>query len=501
MFKKVYPWQKLDFSFYLKLLFIGVIFFTIPYFVSADYRGQITTFFVNSSYDLDKRPQIEASLVYLIPEIYFYVDDKWWNVLGYDERNDVILTFKDLGEEFKDKIYPILTSNFGKEWNPGIDNDPHLTVLVHPMHAEAGGYFNNSDEYSRFQATNSNEREMIYLNSKYVVSDYIESFFAHEFMHLITFNQKERKQGIQEEIWLNEARSEFASTLVGYDTNYERSNLQSRVRNFIDKPSDSITEWKSQIYDYGVLNLFVQYLVDHYGVEILADSLKFKEVGIASLNKALAENGFEEDFSQIFTDWTITVFVNDCDLGLKYCYLNENLKNLKVVPSTNYLPLSGESSLSLTERTKNWAGNWYKFVGGQKKLKIEFIGNPNVNFKVPYLTEDFSGNYSLGFFQFDEKQKGEILIPDFGTKVLSLVIIPSIQTKESDFDGSEEDFAFFWQASTINEQEPVPSQKPVSEMTKAELEIKIMEVQQKIIEFLKQLIEITMARIANLQSY
>jgi len=62
------------------------------------------------------------------------------------------------------------------------------------------------------------------------------SYLAHELTHLITFNQKERLNNIQEEIWLNEARAEYAPTLCGYNDEYEGSYLKSRVDDFLKNP-------------------------------------------------------------------------------------------------------------------------------------------------------------------------------------------------------------------------------------------------------------------------
>ncbi len=166
---------------------------------------------------------------------------------------------------------------------------------------------------------------MLYLTSDKINSPILKSLFAHELLPFITFNQKARIQGLFEEVWLNEARAEYTSTILGYDSVYSGSNLERRVKDFLENPSDSITEWLNKKSDYGSINIFIQYLVDHYSIGILTDSLKSKLVGISSLNEALKKNGFKEDFSQIFTDWTITVLVNDCSLNQKYCYFNEQL--------------------------------------------------------------------------------------------------------------------------------------------------------------------------------
>jgi len=444
-----------------RLIFISVIALTFAVVtpLKAATLGESQNFNIEPAYDLSQREQLTATLVKISSQLYWYADSNWWNSFGSDNQSKVQESLNNLTEEFEYKIYPILTSTFGQEWTPGIDKDTRITILVHPMKEDAGGYFNSGDEYPKAQSLKSNEREMIYLNSQFIDSSQEKSFLAHEFTHLISFNQKERRYGISEETWLNEARAEYASTLVGYDQDYQGSNLDRRVKNFLDKPYDSLTEWKNKNNDYGVINLFTQYLVDHYGIDILANSLKMQKTGIASLNSALSQKGFADNFSQIFTNWTIAVLVNDCSLGQEYCYLNQNLKNFKVVPLTNYLPLMGDSTLSVTTTTTDWAGNWHKFIGGWGNLRLEFTGAAGVSFKISYVIQDAAGKYSVNFLSLDSNQKGSIFVPDFGTKSTSLTIIPSVQSKTANFTGQEPLYTFFWSASIKqNNNSSTPSQ-------------------------------------------
>lgn len=432
-----------------KIFSLGLIFLSLPLFANADYLGQKVEFFIDSSFDLNQRSQMVGVLIKISPELYFYIDDDWWSSQSSERQNEIGAALNSLAEEFGNKIYPTLTKTFGSEWKPGIDGDNHITILIHPIIEEADGYFNSGDEYLRAQVPTSNKREMVYLNLSHIEKTIAKSFLAHEFTHLITFNQKDRIQGVTEEIWLNEARSEYASTLIGYDRDYLGSNLQRRVRAFVSEPNDSLTEWKNQKEDYGVLNLFTQYLVDHYGIEILVDSLQSPKIGIPSLNYALTKNGFKENFSQIFTDFTITVLVNDCSLNEKYCYKNENLKNLRISPQTIFLPLIGESTFSITNTTKHWAASWHKIIGGKKTLKLEFQGDSKVQFQVPYLVEDLEGKITIDFLKLDTQQKGIVYIPDFTIKNNSLTIIPSIQSKLSGFDGTEPPIQFSFAASVV----------------------------------------------------
>jgi hypothetical protein len=466
-----------------KIFLIGITLFLFPVFALADYYpGQVSNFYVDSSYDATNRIELKAALLKSSQKLYFYVDNNWLDSLSSQDQQELANSLSVLGDEFYLKIYPVLTSNFGAEWNPGIDNDEHITVLLEPMKKEARGYFRNIDEYSKLQSPYSNEREMIYLNANYVTSTLAKNFLAHELVHLISFNQKEKGYGVNEETWLNEARAEYASMLVGYDSDYQNSYLAERVKVFLENPSDSLTEWKGNPADYGALNLFTHYLVEKYGIKILTDSLHSKEVGIKSLNEALIKNGFKNDFAKIFTDWTIAMFVNDCTLGEKYCYFNKNLEFIRVMPSINFLPIAIQSNLMVNQSTKDWSGNWFKFIGGKGILKVDFIGKSDKIFKIPYLLKDISGKYILNFLQLDNNQRGEILIPGFLTEISSITLIPSIQSKTFGFSSSEVASPFSWSVSLVNGEElkekPVSNylDKPITSMTKEELSNKIAEL-------------------------
>lgn len=435
-----------------KIVFITslVLFSSFCFGVAAKNIGENLNFNIDPDYDISARQTVAAILVKTSPKLYFYIEKNWWDSQNFAKQNEILAGLDPLAQEFENRTYPILTSVFGSEWKPGVDGDDRITLLFHLMKNDIGGYFRSADEYLKIQVPDSNEKEMLFLPIAQLGDPQLKTFLAHELIHLITFNQKDKNFGVSEETWLNEARAEYAITFLGYDSSYEGSNLQRRVQAFLEDPTDSVTEWQGKKSDYGSLNIFIQYLVDHYSVGILTDSLKSKSIGIASLNEALKKDGFLEDFSQIFTDWTIAVFVNDCSLGKKYCYLNKNLTNLRVTPALNFLPLAGKSSLSVTNVTKSWTGEWQRFIGGNSTLKLEFQGLAGLNFKVPCLIQDQSNKFQISFLTLDKNQTGDITVPDFGLKNKALVIIPSLQTKTTGFDGAEPTYPFTFIVSIIN---------------------------------------------------
>jgi hypothetical protein len=444
---------KIFFSFVFLFVLISGSFFSFQ--VKAQTDSEL--FNINSYYDFYDRKEVEATLVRSTNRLYFYIETGWWESRSSQEQNSIKISLFELSEEFQNKIYPLLTSTFGSEPKPGIDNDERITVLIHQMTKEMGGYFDSGNLYEKIQYPKSNEREMVYLNSYYIDQPNVKSYLAHEFVHLITANQKNLLRKVNEEVWLNEARAEYASTLLGYDDVYSGSNLEKRVNEFLNKPSASLTEWLNRREDYGAVNLFTQYLVDHYGVKILVDSLKSNKTGIESLNYALLKNNYNKDFSQIFADWLITVLVNNCDFGKNYCYLNKHLKDLRVTPSFYYLPKT-ETVLSTYHNTGYWMANWHRFIGGSQNLVLEFNGSNSVEFKIPYLLCDYNNNCSVNYLFLDKNQEGKISFSQFNEKYSSLTIMPFIKNKTAGFNGREDYFAFSWQISiqeesTNNEEE------------------------------------------------
>ncbi|OHA74566.1 MAG: hypothetical protein A3A32_02730 [Candidatus Wildermuthbacteria bacterium RIFCSPLOWO2_01_FULL_48_35] len=450
-------------------------------------------FFVEPSYDALKRDELSASLIKTTSKVSWYVEDEWWNGLSEGQKLDIQGDAGRLSQEFESKIYPVLTAKFGSEWTPGIDGDPRLAILLHRMKKDVSGYWTSADEFEKLQIPTSNEREMVYLNAEKIGGDVAKSFLAHEFTHLIEFQQKDRAFNVSDDSWFYEMLAEVAPTILGYDDILNGSYLEQRVDRFLSRPADPLTEWQSDLYDYGVVNIFGQYLRNRYGDSVLSDALKSRNTGMKSITAALNKNGFSEDFAQVFTDWTIAMAINNCSAGQAYCLKDGNLKNLRVIPSTYFLPLSGESTVSITVQSKDWAGNWYKFIGGHDTVTLEFKSPEELNVKIPYILDMSDGTFSVSVLKVGSDSIGKLEIPGFGKTVRSLIIIPSVQDKVSDISGSYPSYVLSWtvKISGGEETEPIIVERPRPQTgvsyTAAELQRKIAEIQQTIAALRAQL--------------
>jgi len=444
------------------LLFMILIFLTsLPIETAKAYElGESQTFLIDHSYDYNSRSKISAILKNVSANAYFYVEDNYYNSLSSSSKIGFNVDLNSLATSFDNVIYPKTREIFGYEWNPGIDNDSRITILFTKTKENVGGYFNPNDEYKKenISGEKSNEREMLYLNAAFMDDQRIESFLAHEFQHMITWHQKVKLKGIDDDVWLNEGRSEYVSTAIGYDDYYPNSNLKARVDNFLKDQTDSLVEWKNEIIDYSSVNLFSQYLADRFGKTIFKLMIGNNEAGIESVNSALIDlNRPNIDFKDVFTDWTIANYLNDKALsaGNRYGYFNPNIsyENLHFSPTKSY-KVDDYSEADFTSSIKDWSCRYYEFKAAgnsyQKNiLEINFNGDNLGVFSVPYIIFYNDGTKKVNYFNLDKNQDARLTTADFGISISSVLLIPSSQKQIYNNGDSAASYSFSISAGTV----------------------------------------------------
>lgn len=429
------------------LVFLALIFFRATAALAFS-SGEKVNFYIDASYDVQGRSKISATLRLVSDKALFYVDDDWWAKLAdYNLTNTEMV---NLAQEFDNTIYPRLTKVYGTEWSPGIDNEKRVTILIAQMREGAGGYFNSADEFFKYQIFNSNEREMIYLNSLYLGTAGVKGYLAHEFHHLINFFQKEKSRGVTEDIWLNEARSEYALTLCGYDSPLTGSHLARRINEFKRNSSEPLAEWQNRVEDYGAVNLFLQYLTNRYGERILTEMVNSESIGITEINEALAKTGNQDRFVDIFTNWVIGNYLNNCQIGdgQRYCYLDQSLSydQIHVAPGvSSQLSSSTSTIFSFSDRTKDWAGHWYELNapnGAGLNITINFKGDKAGSFVVPYLINYANGAQTVKFFRLNSAQEANELISNSSNQVKSIILMPFGELKKNKFSSNDPSYNF-----------------------------------------------------------
>ena len=179
-----------------------------------------------------------------------------------------------------------MTAVFGTEWTPGVDNDPHITIL-HARLRGVAGYFSSADEYPASVHQLSNQREMMYMNTALRVgSGRYLAVLAHELQHAIHWNGDP-----SEETWVNEGLSEVAASVAGYRPSHQDV--------FVGSPTVSLVNWPDQVATYyGAAFLFFDYLVSHYGgIQDIGLLVSEAEDGIAGIDAYLLQPGLRHELS------------------------------------------------------------------------------------------------------------------------------------------------------------------------------------------------------------
>lgn len=439
----------------MKKLLIPIIILVSLILLPRVASATIESFYVDSGYDIEGREEVSAVLRLTGSRAYFYVEEDFWASLSQEEKDLFEEGLESLSEEFDNTIYPKMTSVYG---SPGVEK---VTILATPMKKGYRGYFYVADEAD--SGGLSGQGKMVYLSADDITTSLAPAYLAHEFQHLINYNCRGVARGaLTEERWLNEALSEYAPTLCGYNDDYQGSYLSGRVKDFIQSPYDPLGEWKEKPADYASVSLFMHYLVGRFGEEIITEMMTSDKVGIANIEQAVneilrsAQNDEEVDFAQVFADWTVANYLNSANVadlgGLsgKYSYNPDccgkiTFDKFHLASQVTYgIYPSSETGSSFM--IKDWAGSWYKFIptgrlgpGRGDSLSIEFTGSdrrdssrPYSDFKASVIISDFEGNNEVREFYVDGNQ-GKFYVPDFGWKIAQVVFIPFNSAKRDDF--------------------------------------------------------------------
>ena len=117
-----------------------------------------------------------------------------------------------VAQTFEDRYFAKTVQLFGDYWQPGVDNDPRISIL-HIRSASDGelGYFSDTDEYPQTVFDTSNEQEMLYisLDNLELGEELYYGTLVHEFQHMIQWHTDP-----SEERWLNEGLAQLAEPKV-----------------------------------------------------------------------------------------------------------------------------------------------------------------------------------------------------------------------------------------------------------------------------------------------
>ena len=309
-------------------------------------------------------------------------------------------------DRFSTRTYPKITSVFGRESD--VDNDGKIhflyTHLTDPdpnvLFAGAWGIFDARALLPARQGGNGNQSDMFYVNPDLKPEDF-DPVIAHEFQHLISFNQHVLVRNEQsEEAWLNEGLSHVAEDLIGEFSRSKRRDVdvffRNTVRGALGAPSSPETARRGAAY------MFIRSLIEEFGSGIVTRLVQTSKSGVANI-----ENATGSPIVDIFERHVSRLFLSGLGLNPKLNYTTAPLVNN--ISQGRAFPLPKEYVL--------WPEGGYQLDGYYYAVKPDSTGAVTVNGVVHQLSSAYVrliGNRSKTMLTIKADPNGKIraqLIP------------------------------------------------------------------------------------------
>jgi len=330
--------------------------------------------------------------------------------------------FEELGSLFDDDLYGVATRAFGSESD--IDGNGRVIILLTPIvngmtetaqcsQSYVTGFFFPLDvDPTAYRDNRSNQAELFYAivpdpqgtvtcnHSVERIKRIVPVTFIHELQHMINYHQHViLRAGNSERTWLNESMSHMSEELAAlyFESigNLERfsafslGDLYNGFKYLKDPASNFLiySEGTGTLAERGAGWLFLRWLVDQYGIEVLR---RLSETSLTSTENVEAAAG--EPISKLLTDWFLANYVSDHpdidDVPDRLSYKTWNLREV-------YLALYSQD-VSLFDRAfpiepPVFSGGAFSVSGGLKSGSGSYLtvaqGNGQAGFTVRMLGE------------------------------------------------------------------------------------------------------------------
>ncbi|MBN1979106.1 MAG: immune inhibitor A [Anaerolineae bacterium] len=327
---------------------------------SPDYPVGTRRLFHASNVDTDENFDLYAILEYKTDHVYMWVEE------GVSFDRDELVAAADL---FEEHTYVTNQAFFGPEWSPGVDNDPHLSILhARGLGSSVAGYYSSSNEFVTAVRADSNEMEMFFISIENVNvnDDFYNGVLAHEFQHMIHWYHDRN-----EETWLNEGFSELASYLNGFD-------VGGADWAFAREPDLQLNTWPegpgAAGPNYGAAYLFTSYFLDRFGSDATQALVAHPENSFASVDAVLEELDTGLAHEDVFGDWVVANLLDAPSIaGGHYGY--EDIDPATVSIGNTYD--RGDYPISRSATVHQYATDYIDLRGGQP-LVFRFTGSTQI---------------------------------------------------------------------------------------------------------------------------
>ena len=244
---------------------------------------------------------------------YVFVENRHWDTNGGSILQHHVDT---LGELFDTSspadpargVYELESETFGEPAD--VDGDKRIFLLVLDIKSDpriVGQFDPAVAEYDIPEF----RRDVLFLDELFLRrQSYLAlGTLAHEFQHLIHWRWDD-----DEDFWVDEGLAGYAEELVGFP-----EADPDAVPEFLKAPHTSLTDWNftSSARSYGVTYLFMSFLAERYGHELVREFVAQPRNGTDGLDAAMAARQETDRFVDAWQMWTVGNYAFEDD---RYAY-------------------------------------------------------------------------------------------------------------------------------------------------------------------------------------
>jgi hypothetical protein len=386
-------------------------------------------FFVEAGYDSEARESVRAEQLFSSRHARILVDSSYWNSLGEERKAQERVALAALITEFDGRIYPLTRELLGAEWNPGVDRDPRIVLLLTPMIEGTFGYARPFIDETR--AEGSNEAEMVYVNARTLSSPRTKAELAASFAELIAYHERVIASDVPEAPWVLALAASYAPTHLGYDTPFVGSKLAGEVETFISSPSNSFLDWNGGRDDRASVSLFAHFIAGRYGTPFFGHLMRGGQHGERGITLALRDSGTKDTFEDVVSAWALASYANGTAVdGESYRYTHPALDFSRLRVTPEYRAPIGENSASssrfaLPPASAQWVRYTPQVLGtnGLNSLFLDIEGFDGATTTLSYIETAIDGTSRVETIRM-RNGRGMARVDLFGTYVLSVVLVP-----------------------------------------------------------------------------
>lgn len=307
---------------------------------------------------------------------------------------------------------------------PDIDGNGKVIILILDINddydaasnpAFVAGYFDQADQLipSHRQAS-GNFGDLLYIDSNpgKLGSSLILSTAAHELQHLINYNYD-----TNEDPWLNEGLSEYASLLTGYSGR--------GFGRFLSQTNRGLLTWDNLIQDYSRVGLWVTYTAMRLGLDAIKMLVQDDSNGKLSAENVISTFLPGKSFSDYIYEWTIANLIDDISIkDGEFGYPDIDIP--APIPKNQYftLPVTG-----IGETVHSYASVYHEFAGGEELGILTSLKIPS-SMKASVVS--IKNTPVVNEIVINANGEGEIEVTGFGTEFNRSFLVISYLSDELD---------------------------------------------------------------------